>query len=135
MMLAEDLRRYLHGEATRPRPVGRAERIGRLCRRHPRTAGPTALLVLVFLAGLVGILSQWNQAEEERHKAEVAGREAEAGEAEAEELLGDLVQSGQTVRRVEGWMGDSIWNACRRSNSTANECSRNAPRTPGCASS
>jgi hypothetical protein len=45
--LADDLTRFLAGEPVRARPPGRAERLGRWCRRHPLTAS-------LFLAVAVG---------------------------------------------------------------------------------
>jgi tetratricopeptide (TPR) repeat protein len=45
--LADDLHRFLAGETIRARPVGRAERLWRWCRRNPRTAA---------LSGAIGVL-------------------------------------------------------------------------------
>jgi len=51
--LAEDLQRYLSGEPIRARPVGRLERFGRWCWRHPGVAIPTAAAVFSLLAASV----------------------------------------------------------------------------------
>jgi serine/threonine protein kinase len=56
--LAADLRRFLKGEPIQARPVGRAERLVRWCRRNPAVAGlSTALIVL--LGVLLGF-GAWN---------------------------------------------------------------------------
>jgi serine/threonine-protein kinase len=60
--LADDLRRFRNGESIRARPVRTGERVVRWCRRKPLVAGLVAALVLVFLAGLSGILWQWQLA-------------------------------------------------------------------------
>jgi hypothetical protein len=70
--LADDLRRFRVGEPIGARPVGTAERVVRWCRRKPVVAGLLAALVLVFLAGLAGVLWQWQSA---RHHAAVAEEE------------------------------------------------------------
>jgi tetratricopeptide (TPR) repeat protein/tRNA A-37 threonylcarbamoyl transferase component Bud32 len=61
--LAEDLRRYLRGEAVRARPAGRVEKLWRWCRRKPALAGMAAALVLVLLGGLVSSTALWLRAE------------------------------------------------------------------------
>jgi tRNA A-37 threonylcarbamoyl transferase component Bud32 len=50
--LADDLRRWLHGEPILARPIGRLERLGRWCRRNPVAAG---LLLAVTLGSAAGL--------------------------------------------------------------------------------
>ncbi|MCI0357804.1 MAG: serine/threonine-protein kinase [Planctomycetaceae bacterium] len=47
--LADDLKRFLDNEPIVARPISRAERLWRWCRRNPRIAIPTAASVLLFL--------------------------------------------------------------------------------------
>jgi hypothetical protein len=49
--LADDLRRFLKGEAIAARPAGRPERVARWARRNPVVAGSLAGVVLVLVAG------------------------------------------------------------------------------------
>jgi WD40 repeat protein len=55
--LAEDLERWLHHEPILARRTTTVERLGKWMRRNPKVAGLTLLLVVVFLAGLAGILT------------------------------------------------------------------------------
>jgi WD40 repeat protein/tetratricopeptide (TPR) repeat protein len=51
--LAEDLRLFRAHEPIRARPVGRAERLARWCRRHPGVAALSAVLIVVALGIMV----------------------------------------------------------------------------------
>ncbi len=69
LALAEDLERFLAGEAIRARAVGQAERVVRWVRRYPAGA---ALVVVSFLAALalVGVaVGQWYNARLEASRA------------------------------------------------------------------
>ena len=68
--LAEDLRRYGNGEGVLARPISRAERFWRWCRRNPRVASLMFVLLLVIAGSLFGLTGLYLLAEERRHQAE-----------------------------------------------------------------
>jgi WD40 repeat protein/tRNA A-37 threonylcarbamoyl transferase component Bud32 len=77
--LGEDLRRFLSDEPIRARRASLAEGLARWCRHHPAVAGLTFALLLVFGAGLSGVLWNWGQAVAAREQAgALAKQEAEA---------------------------------------------------------
>jgi serine/threonine protein kinase len=84
--LADDLQRFVKGEAVQARRVGPVGRSWRWCRRNPVMAGLAAVLVLAVLGGFTGIFYQWRRAESAR-------QDAVAGDVEAQQLLGELIES------------------------------------------
>jgi tetratricopeptide (TPR) repeat protein len=90
--LAEDLGRWLRGEPVQARRTGLFGRAGRWCRRRPVVAALTAALSLAVVAGITGVVDQWREAEGAR-------REAEASEAQTQQLLSELLQPGQAASR------------------------------------
>ena len=79
--LGEDLRRFLAGDSILARPVGRAERLLRWCRRNPVLAGAigAAAALLVAVAG-ISLLYADRQA---RAKAQISRPGDEAGDRRA----------------------------------------------------
>jgi WD40 repeat protein len=60
--MADDLRRYLDGRPILAKAVGPVERAVKWARRYPAITGLMALVVLVSVAGLVGIVWNWQKA-------------------------------------------------------------------------
>jgi WD40 repeat protein/predicted Ser/Thr protein kinase len=60
--LADELDRFLRDEPIHARPVTRAERTWRWCRRKPALASLIVALHLVLALGLMGILWEWRRA-------------------------------------------------------------------------
>jgi serine/threonine-protein kinase len=82
-LLADDLDRFLRNEPIRARPVGRAERAWRWCRRNPWLAGLGAAMALVLLGWAVSMsVLAWRlkvQTDEtERHAAVALANEETA---------------------------------------------------------
>jgi WD40 repeat protein len=108
--LAEDLRHFQAGEPIRARPVSRAEKLWRWCRRNPAVASLTTVAVLLLLTVAVGsaVATVWLKGERDsaarsrnsealaRDAAEQAGRERRLELAQA---LQDRAHAGRMSRR------------------------------------
>jgi tetratricopeptide (TPR) repeat protein len=68
--LADDLGRFLRSEAVRARPVGRAQRLARWCRRNPVVAALTTALILAVVVGLGAAVGLYLDADHQRREAE-----------------------------------------------------------------
>jgi WD40 repeat protein len=72
--LGDELGRFLRDEPILARPAGTAEKAWRWCRRKPVIAALAASLVVVFLLGLAGVLTQLRrvQIKSEENRSELA---------------------------------------------------------------
>jgi WD40 repeat protein len=111
--MADDLRRWLRGEPVLARPVGRAERLARWCRRNPEIALLLGGIMLTLAAG-TGVASYYafKAAAGERHALNEAGRaDREAGLAKQSERRAREHQVASDRRRygAEMLLGFHAW--------------------------
>jgi serine/threonine-protein kinase len=97
--LAEDLKRFVDGEPIHARPVGRAERLWRWCRRQPLAAGLLGTLVLVVAGGLSGLTCLWLLAEKHLNDANREWQRANQMSQRTYRILNDF--STQVSQRQE----------------------------------
>jgi tetratricopeptide (TPR) repeat protein len=97
--LADDLRRFHGGEPILARPVGRAERLWRWCRRNPAAASAAALLVTATLGLAVGL---WvvNNARQETEDALGKVEQEQQKTAQALELSQKAEKNAGTQRQL-----------------------------------
>ncbi|HSU56959.1 MAG TPA: WD40 repeat domain-containing serine/threonine-protein kinase [Candidatus Dormibacteraeota bacterium] len=93
-MLAQDLGRWLAGQPIVARPVKSWERVVKWTRRNPVVASLSAAAILIFLAGLGGVLWQWRSAKAHALRAE---QNAVRADANARESRRRLVRSYVTM--------------------------------------
>ncbi len=74
--VADDLARWTNGLTIQARPVGAVERTVRWARRKPAVAVLSAAVVLVALAGLFGIVWNWQKAQTHAEEADAAATAA-----------------------------------------------------------
>jgi hypothetical protein len=103
--MADDLRRFLNGEAIRARPVGRAEKLARWARRNPAVATlltVVSLLLVLVTAGAVGFAVYQRQANRDLSNAkDTAERNQREAELRAASLAVDIDLKHCEDREIE----------------------------------
>ncbi len=95
--LADDLRRFLAGEAVRARPTPAWERGWKWARRRPLVAALSAGIVLVAALGFALVAWQWRRAEHEAARENVARQEAQDKQRQTEVLSAGITLSQGTA--------------------------------------
>ncbi|HYH67029.1 MAG TPA: protein kinase [Urbifossiella sp.] len=96
--LADDLERWAAGKPIAARPVRWPEKVAKWARREPVVAGLAVAVGLVALAGLGGVLWQWDRADRGWREAVEAGRQvsrARDDEARLRALEADARESAE----------------------------------------
>ncbi len=96
--LADDLDRWAAGKPIAARPVRWPEKVSKWARREPVVAGLAVAIAVVALAGLGGVLWQWDRANEGWHQAVDAGKQASNARDDAVRLRG--LEAGARVEAV-----------------------------------
>ncbi len=125
--LAEELGRFLNQEPIHARPIMRAERAWRWCRRKPALAGlsiATAFLVLAIMIGSPIALYRINTALRRAEAGELQARQkqyaADMNFAHQAILDGDIFRALQHLKRnrpennsdLRGWEWRYLWQKC-----------------------
>lgn len=102
--LVRDLERYQAKQPVRARPVGRAQRGWRWCRRNPALASMFGVLTLVVFGSLVGLTALYLNAEQQREVAE----HREAGALAVTKFYEEHVLAAARPKGWEGGAGNAV---------------------------
>jgi len=106
--LADELKRFLSGEPITARPVTTPERLWRWSCRKPALASALSAVVVVFLAGVIGVLIQWQRAEanaearqEEIYYRSIRMADSSLKQGDVDSALRELVSCPEEYRHWE----------------------------------
>lgn len=121
--LAEDLECWLRAEPIQARRATPVERVWLWCHRQPVRASLAGALILVFMLGLAGVLSQWRRAKAgelfARQNAYAADMNlaqhalANSDVAQAISLLAKHRPTGKSSDDLRGWEWRYLWQLCQ----------------------
>jgi serine/threonine protein kinase/WD40 repeat protein/tetratricopeptide (TPR) repeat protein len=97
--MAEDLRRFVEDRPVKARRVSESEKFWRWCRRNPLPASLLAGMVLLFLAGFVGVSWQWRVAEAARQDEKSQRSRADGLRESAETARDEAKQARNAAAR------------------------------------
>jgi WD40 repeat protein/tRNA A-37 threonylcarbamoyl transferase component Bud32 len=109
--LAQDLGRWLAGEPITARPVGKAERLWRWCRRNPLAAAWAGTAALVLLVGTAVASVLWLRAAENARKAQQHAELADlaAEDAREQKRLSDRsAYAARIYQAYQAWKNGQI---------------------------
>ena len=107
--MADDLRRFLDDRPIRARRPLWPERLMRWARRDPATACLVAALVVVVLAGFLGVFAEWRRAETKADSEITARRRAERAEGKAQtNLYFNLIAQARLEARLNNVAGAEL---------------------------
>jgi serine/threonine protein kinase len=116
--MAEDLKRFVEDRPVRARRISTAEQFWRWCRRNPLPAGLLAGIVLVFLAGFVGVSWQLRQTEaarqdekNQRGRADALRQAAETARDEAKQSAKRAEEEATRANEQKGRAEDNLTKA------------------------
>jgi serine/threonine protein kinase/tetratricopeptide (TPR) repeat protein len=99
--IADDLSRFLADQPITARPVGRAERSWRWCRRNPVVASLTTVVALALVSGTAISTYFAVRATVERHRAEESSAQREWAVLKAEERLAEKTRADAMTAEAE----------------------------------
>jgi WD40 repeat protein len=108
--VADELSRFLHNEPIHARPITRAERVWRWCRRKPALAASLAAALLLLLAMFIGgpvMTYRINQALQRAEAGELAARQ--------NQYASDMLRAHQAVNQGDLF---SVWQLLDRNRPT-----------------
>ena len=108
--LAEDLHRWLEGRSIAARPVGRAQRVWRWCRRNPALATAAAMIVLITGAFSWGLIDENARTREALRREQIA---LEQTDAALKDAVSQRASAQQAREEAQDSLASSLYEQAR----------------------